>query len=185
MTEQEPSPLRQDLARYRCYGKLQWFEPSLWVVITYRFGQWIERRRSLVVRNLLLMMYFPIHVFVTLATGIQISRHTQIGGGLRIWHFGCIFLNPGVRVGNNCTLRHGVTIGNRCFENDVPTLGNNIDIGAGAKLLGSITIGNNVSIGANAVVITDVPEDHIAVGIPARMRPKRRRAEERSANEED
>lgn len=168
----ETSPLRADLARYRCYGKLQWFEPSLWVVIVYRWGRWIEQRRWRAARFLLLTIYVPVFGVVTLLTGIQLPRHAQIGAGLRIWHFGCVFVHASVRIGKYCTLRHGVTIGNRCSENDVPTLGDNVDIGAGAKILGAIKIGNNVSVGANAVVISDVPENHIAVGIPARAIPK-------------
>jgi serine O-acetyltransferase len=105
----------------------------------------------------------------TIITGIQIPRGCKIGPGLRIYHFGCLVLNPLTVIGKNCTLRHGVTIGNRNEIDDVPVLGDNVDIGAGAKVLGRIKIGNNVSIGANAVVITDVPDDHIAVGVPARV----------------
>ena len=77
-------------------------------------------------------------------------------------------------IGKNCTLRHGVTIGNRQAVDDVPVIGDHVDIGAGAKILGKIRIGNNVSIGANAVVITDVPDNHIAVGVPARILPQKK-----------
>ena len=96
-------------------------------------------------------------------------RRCQIGGGLVIFHFGAIALNPLVLIGENCTLRQGVTIGNRRTNSDVPTIGNNVDIGAGAVIIGDIQIGNNVSIGANAVVLTDVPDNAIAVGNPARI----------------
>jgi serine O-acetyltransferase len=77
-------------------------------------------------------------------------------------------------IGRNCTLRHEVTIGTRHGEHDVPVLGDDVDIGAGAKVLGKIRIGNRVSIGANAVVLDDVPDDHLAVGVPARILPKRK-----------
>jgi serine O-acetyltransferase len=110
--------------------------------------------------------------FVTLLTGIHLPRGAKIGGGLRIWHFGCIVLNPDTIIGKNCTLRHGVTIGNRNSEHDVPVIGDNVDIGVGAVIIGSVVIGNNVSIGSNAVVLCDVPDDHIAVGVPARVIPK-------------
>ena len=105
-------------------------------------------------------------------TGIQLPRGCKIGAGLRIFHFGCIVLNPDVIIGENCTLRHGVTIGTRTGDHDVPVIGDNVNIGAGAKILGKIKIGDNVTIGANAVVITDIPDDHIAVGVPARCLPR-------------
>ena len=69
---------------------------------------------------------------------------------------------------SNCTLRPGVVIGNLHGGNDVPVLGNNVEIGVGAKILGKIHIGNDVRIGANAVVIRDVPAAATAVGVPAR-----------------
>jgi serine O-acetyltransferase len=79
--------------------------------------------------------------------------------------------------GDDCIIRNGVTVGLRHTERrGSPTIGNRVDIGAGAKLLGPIRIGDDVAIGANAVVITDVPSNSIAVGIPARILP--RKAEE-------
>ena len=62
-----------------------------------------------------------------------------------------------------------MTIGNRQFVDDVPVIENNVHIGAGAKIIGRIRIGSNVTIGANAVVITDIPDNHIAVGVRARI----------------
>ena len=82
---------------------------------------------------------------------------------------GCIIINSYSVIGDNCTIRHEVTIGNRNSDRDCPIIGNNCNIGAGAKILGAIKIGNNVDIGANAVVITDVPDNCIAVGVPARI----------------
>lgn len=72
-------------------------------------------------------------------------------------------------MGYGCTLRQGVTIGTKCFDHDVPVIGNNVEFGAGCKVLGDIVIGNNVVIGANAVVLCDVPDNAIAVGVPARV----------------
>jgi len=157
-----------DLLRYGLHGKLAWHEPSLYVVVWYRFGRWIMSQRSPLVRLLLRALHTPVFALLTLLTGIHLPRHAKIGGGLRIWHFGCIVINPDAVIGGNCTLRHGVTIGTRREDHDVPILGDNVDIGAGAKLLGRIRVGDNVSVGANAVVLHDVPSGHIAVGVPAR-----------------
>ncbi|MNG29745.1 Serine acetyltransferase [compost metagenome] len=71
-------------------------------------------------------------------------------------------------IGENCVIRQGVTIGNRKSGDDVPTIGDNVDIGAGAVIIGKIKIGDNVKIGANAVVLKDVPDNCTAVGNPAR-----------------
>ncbi len=167
------SPFRQDLARYRKNGKLEWAEPSLWVIGVYRFGQWCKTRRFPIMRALLLRFHLPLYSFITLLTGIQLPRSSQIGGGLRIFHFGCIIINPDSVIGENCTIRHGVTIGTRSSDHDVPKLGENVEIGAGAMILGNIIIGNNVKIGSNAVVLIDVPDNHIAVGNPAKILPSK------------
>ena len=80
-------------------------------------------------------------------------------------------------IGDDVTVRQGVTIGNRHLERplDVPRIGNRVNIGAGAKILGAVMIGDDVSIGANAVVLKDVPSNSTAVGVPAIVRPRRAR----------
>jgi serine O-acetyltransferase len=74
-------------------------------------------------------------------------------------------------IGNDCTLYHGVTLGGTTWKKGKrhPTLGDNVVIGAGAKVLGPIMIGKNSKIGSNAVVVSDIPEDSTAVGIPAKI----------------
>ena len=83
-------------------------------------------------------------------------------------------IHDSVKIGKNATIYNGVTIGLK-HDTDIqgPTIGECVYIGTGAKILGAIKIGNNVSIGANAVVLTDVPDDSIAVGIPARIIPRK------------
>ena len=111
---------------------------------------------------------------ITLLTGINLPVSAKIGPGFRIWHFGCIVLHPQVEIGKNCDIRHGVTIGNQKMYSDVPIIGDNVNIGVGATILGKIKIGNNVTIGANAVVLHDVPDNYTAVGIPARIYPTKK-----------
>jgi len=72
-------------------------------------------------------------------------------------------------IGENCEISHQVTIGGRGGFHEVPVIGNDVFIGAGAKVLGPITVGDGATIGANAVVLTDVPAHSVAVGIPARV----------------
>ena len=71
-------------------------------------------------------------------------------------------------------VRNGVVVGLRHVDAPcAPQIGDNVDIGAGAKVLGNIRIGNNVAIGANAVVLVDVPDDHVAYGVPAVVKPRK------------
>ena len=91
-----------------------------------------------------------------------------------IEHAGGIVISGDAVFGDDCVLRNGVTVGLRNrMQRGSPRLGDRVDIGAGAKLLGPIRIGNDVAIGANAVVLSDVPDNCIAVGIPAQVKPRR------------
>lgn len=84
-----------------------------------------------------------------------------------IFHYGAIATNELTIISKNCTIRQGVTIGNKNYADDVPIIGENVDIGAGAVIIGRIKIGTNVCIGANAVVLKDVSNNYIAIGVPA------------------
>lgn len=98
---------------------------------------------------------------------IVIGRSADIGPGLVILHsFGTV-INSSVRAGRNLVLEHGVTIG--AEKGRSPVLGDNVFIGAGAKVLGGVRVGSDVKIGANAVVVTDLPDGATAVGVPARV----------------
>lgn len=105
--------------------------------------------------------------------GISISEHTKIGAGFYIGHFGAIIVSPQAVIGRNCNISQGVTIGrsNRGERAGVPTIGDNVYIAPGAKIIGGVRVGNNVAIGANAVVISDIPDNSVAVGVPAKVRP--------------
>lgn len=170
---------RADYQRLTRLGWKAFAEPSIWAIATYRFGQSINKLPCAICRKLIRILYSPFATVVMLLTGIYLPPSCQIGGGLRIWHFGGVMIHPLTIIGSNCTLRHGVTIGNRVRGDDVPILGNDVQIGAGAKILGAIRIGNGARIGANAVVVTDVPDHHLAVGIPAVAKPIREQVSER------
>lgn len=102
---------------------------------------------------------------------IEKSVTTEIGIGLYIMHPQCIVIGGG-KLGNNIDIAQGVTIGLKDKENEYPTIGDNVHFGAGCKILGDINIGNNSRVGANAVVITDIPKNSIAVGVPAKIKKK-------------
>ena len=104
-------------------------------------------------------------------TGIEIHPGAKIGKGLMIDHGMGVVIGETAEIGDNCTLYQGVTLGGT--GKDVgkrhPTLGNNVLVGAGAKVLGPFRIGDNTKIAANAVVLAEIPEQCTAVGIPARV----------------
>ena len=106
-----------------------------------------------------------------MVTGIEIHPGASIGRGLVIDHGSGVVIGETAVIGDNCTLYQGVTLGGT--GKDVgkrhPTLGNNVMVGAGAKILGPMTIGDNAKIAAGAVVLHEIPANGTAVGIPARV----------------
>ncbi|HEY0817608.1 MAG TPA: serine acetyltransferase [Rhizobacter sp.] len=171
--------IRADLRNYR--GR--WWEQGFWVMLVYRFGRWRYGIRPALVRKPMSLLYKIAYKFIQIITGIDLPCEVEVGRNFIIDHFGGIIVSGYTKFGDNCRLRHDVCIGLRhTDEPTAPIIGNNVDIGAGAKILGPITIGDNVLIGANAVVITDVPANSIAIGVPAKIKPRVPRKEEAAAN---
>lgn len=106
------------------------------------------------------------------ATGVEIHPGARIGERFFIDHGMGVVIGETAEVGDDVMLYHGVTLGGRSLERTKrhPTVGDGVVIGAGARVLGPVEIGDGAQIGANAVVVTDVPAEGIAVGVPARIR---------------
>jgi len=156
--------LRSDLRAYDG----DWAAQGFWVMIVYRFGRWRYGVKPVILRKLFSLIYKVMFKFIQIVTGIELPCEADVGGNFVIDHFGGIIISGYAKFGNDCRIRNGVVVGLRRIEEKfAPVIGNNVDIGAGAKLLGPITIGDNVIIGANAVVLSDVPANSIAVGVPA------------------
>ncbi len=104
-------------------------------------------------------------------TGIEIHPGAKIGRGLFIDHGMGVVIGETTEIGDNCTLYRGVTLGGTGKEHGKrhPTLGDNVMIGAGAKVLGPFRVGNNARVAAGAVVLDEVPDNATAVGVPARV----------------
>ena len=104
-------------------------------------------------------------------TGIEIHPGAQIGKGLFIDHGTGVIIGETTIIGDNCTLYQGVTLGGTGKEQGKrhPTLGNNVMVSAGAKILGSFKIGDNSKIGAGSVVLEEVPPNSTVVGVPGRV----------------
>lgn len=117
---------------------------------------------------------FLIERIIEIITGISIPAEAEIGKGLRIHHFGGIFFHPRVKMGEYCTIYQGVTLGDKGGYGGAPSIGNNVLIGVGSKVLGPITIGDNAVISANSLVIRPVPDNAIVLGVPAKVIGDRR-----------
>lgn len=163
---------KQDKARYPSHALVR--EQSLWAIAIYRYGRWGDTIGFKPFRWFHGRLYWFFFRIVETMTGISFTKLCDIGPGLRIHHFGNIFLHSNVKIGANCTLRQGVTIGNKKEGGGVPVLKDDVEIGAYAQILGPITIGKGAVIGAMSVVLKDVPPGHTAVGIPAKILPPSR-----------
>jgi len=147
------------------------FLPGFWATLVYRAGNFITYHAWPVIKQILLIVYFPFKIIIEIFWGISISRKAQIGPGLFINHFGCIFIHNNVKIGANCILSQEVTLGVKSADpnGEAPKVGSNVRIGPGAKILGGLKIGNNAIIGANAVVVADVKDNWVVGGVPAQF----------------
>ncbi len=167
-----------DLKRYRVTDQRSYFTmfiicPGVFAGIVFRLGHWIWTYSGPLEKLVWLLRppFMLLKRFSEILTGIHIQPRATIGEGLYIDHSGSIFIGGDVVIGNNCNITHEVTIGiaGRGEKRGMPTLGDRVLIGAGAKLIGRITIGSDVAIGANAVVTHSVPDRAVVVGIPAHV----------------
>ncbi|MCD5397327.1 serine O-acetyltransferase [candidate division NPL-UPA2 bacterium] len=138
--------------------------PGLQAIIFHRVAHFLFKKRAPLLPRLISQLARHI-------TGIEIHPGAKIGKGLFIDHGMGVIIGETSSLGDNVTLFQGVTLGGTGKERGKrhPTLGNNVVIGAGAKILGNITIGDDVQVGANAVVIRSVPPRSTVVGIPGRI----------------
>lgn len=143
---------------------------ELQVVLVYRFQAWARQKRIFLVPNLCRRL-------TMLLAGVSIGDSVTIGPGLLVNH-GQVIIDGTTTIGPQCNVAPFVTIGLDTGGPGPslagPTIGRNVFIGTGAKLLGPISVGDNSRIGANAVVLGDVPPNSTAVGIPARIIPHER-----------
>ncbi len=138
--------------------------PGLHALTIHRFAHWLWGHR------LRWLGRFTSH-FARWITGIEIHPGATIGPGFFIDHGMGVVIGETAEIGADVTLYHGVTLGGTSLNKGKrhPTLGDNVVVGAGAKVLGAIHIGDNSRIGANAVVVKDVPSNSVVVGVPGQV----------------
>ncbi len=132
-------------------------------MIWHRFAHWFYKHRMFFIARLIsqISRFF---------TQIEIHPGAQMGHGILIDHGGGVVIGETAVVGDNCTIYQGVTLGGVGTKKGKrhPTLGNNVTVGAGAKILGSFEVGDNCTIAANAVLLKPLEDNVTAVGVPAR-----------------
>lgn len=167
--------LREDLANAREHDPAARGDVENAIVYSGLHAIWAHRLSHKLWKNGLKGPARIIAQFTRFLTGIEIHPGATIGRRFFIDHGMGIVIGETAEIGDGVMLYHGVTLGGQVLTQTKrhPTIGDNVTIGAGAKVLGPITIGAGSAIGANAVVTKDVPENHIAVGIPAIMRPRK------------
>ncbi|MBK9439986.1 MAG: serine acetyltransferase [Comamonadaceae bacterium] len=166
------SNIRADLSAHGTNRGAQGF----WALVVYRYGCWRYTVRPTWLRKVFSLFYHVLYKLVQILTGIELPCEVQIGHHFVIDHFGGIVISGYARFGDHCRIRSGVVVGLKNVDDPcAPQIGNHVDIGTGAKVLGNIRIGNHVVIGANAVVLQDVPDWYVAVGVPAVVKPRRDR----------
>jgi serine acetyltransferase len=148
-----------------------WTKPGFRAVAVQRFGVWRIQMEPKVLRAPFSLLYRFLYRHVRNVYGIDLPYTVQLGRRVVIEHQSGIIVHGDSVIGDDCILRQGVTLGNRYLDRpfEAPKLGRKVNVGAGAKILGSVQIGDSASIGANAVVLKDIPAGQTAVGIPARL----------------
>lgn len=138
--------------------------PSFKVKLYYKISHFLYKRKRFLIARI-------ISEKAKRKTGIEIHPGATIGKNLFIDHGMGVVIGETCIIGDNVTLFHGVTLGGTGKEKGKrhPTIGNNVFIGSGAKILGNTTIGNNVKIGANSVILESIPDNVTVVGIPGKI----------------
>lgn len=148
-----------------------WTKPGFQALAVHRFGNWRMKINRKVLRAPFSVIYRALYRRIRNTYGIDLPYTVQLGRRVRIEHQSGIIIHGNSIIGDDSIIRQGVTLGNRYLDKpyDAPKLGNRVNVGAGAKLLGNISIGDGANIGANCVVLIDVPNNATIVGIPGKL----------------
>jgi serine O-acetyltransferase len=162
----------QPFSRRRVFWESLLFKPGFQAVLLYRLSH------RLFQRGWIYLPWFLSRISTSL-TGAEIEFNAQIGPGLLIAHSVGIVVGRGTVIGSGATLFHGVTFGVKSWHRDeirrFPVVGDRCYFFVGSAVLGGVTIGNDCVVGAHAVVMTDMPDGSLAVGVPATLHPDKGR----------
>jgi serine O-acetyltransferase len=142
--------------------------PAFWLVAYYRFGRWAHGLPQ-PARKAAGAAYGAMLIASEFVLGTTIHRETQIGEGFHVVHADGIRISPDAVLGKRVGVMQGVTIGHTVDRVGAPTIGDDVFIGAGARILGPVKVGDRARIAANSLVVNDVPADATAIGVPAKI----------------
>ena len=162
--------IKQDMCKFKHHWPFKpsmvtsLMNPRFWPMLIFRVSSFLYRHHFKVSSKLVALLN-------QIMFGCDIGRGATIGGGLYMPHPQGIVIGEYVTIGKNCIVHQGVTFGARGEEHELanPSVGDEVEIATGAKLIGGFKIGHYARIGANAVVLKDVPDFGIAVGLPAKV----------------
>ena len=161
------SLLKED---FRTHGR-DVFSQGFWAIAVHRFGNWRMNIRPRVLRAPFSILYKVLYKFVQWTCGISLDYATKVGRRVHLWHHSGMILSCRA-IGDEVHIRHNTTFGVAHLGDPIthrPVIGDRVEVGVGAVIMGPITIGNDSVIGANAVVVNDVPPYSLAVGVPAKV----------------
>jgi serine O-acetyltransferase len=157
---------RADLARFKKNGYSGWGSEGFWALTIYRLQRWLRTKKP---KLLWLPLRVPVAIakkLMTTITHINLCSESEIGPGLIIPHVGPIQVFPWAKIGADCAIHQVCTIGAGSKPGG-PVIGDHVMIGCHSCILGPVNIGDRAKIGAGAVVVTDIPADATAIGVPA------------------
>lgn len=182
MTGPEESPLdhlKADLARYfemagarglRAKLRTVALTEAIWAIAVYRLGRYLHTGSPPALRALLRGPFALAQLATRLIVGVYLDPTAEIGPGLYVGHSGGVWVAPRAIIGSGCNLNHQVTIGVAGkHKRGVPALGDRVWVGNKATVAGPIRVGSGAVIGANSLVTTNVPENAVVVGVPAKV----------------
>lgn len=156
--------VRRDVVRHG--GSLR--HPGVWLLATHRFGRWAHGLPA-PARRVGKAVYGAMSTVCELVLGSELDWETEVGEGLHFIHADGVRIAYNAVLGKRVGIMQGVVIGTAPDRPGAPIIGDDVFIGAGAKILGPVRVGARARVAANSVVISDVPPDATAIGVPAKV----------------
>lgn len=163
----------QDYSKYKKYGgnfiSIVFFTQGFWAIFQYRIAHICYMLKIPIVKHILLIICLIWQKLIEILTGISLPYSAKIGSHFYIGHFGGITINAKAVIGDNCNISQGVTVGvsGRGDNRGVPTIGNNVYIGANAVVAGKINVGDNCVVAGNSLLVSSIEDNVTVAGVPA------------------
>ena len=173
--------LQADYQRFRLHGHSGWGSEGFWALAIYRMQRAVGQSRTPWPWAPASVLLAVLRKLLVIVTGLDLHPGAEIGAGLMILHGSQIWVSKGVKIGVDCVLGQICTIGAGVTPG-VANIGDHVYISPHACILGPVTIGDGATIAASSLVLSDVPADHTALGVPARILPRFREQHFRKDN---